>query len=371
MTHLFDNRTGSPRTTLTVLVFALALALAVVLCLSWVMPQQANAATYAPATPKASVSASSNTAIKVKWKAVSRSKGYQVRYSTSKTMAKAKKVTAPGKSTTSIKVKDLMPKTTYYVQVRSYALNSNCTKKCSRWTTVAKVKTNYSIVYHLNGGTQASGQKTSYAKTTPTFSLREPTRQGYIFLGWFATSDCSGKQVRQIAQGSTGTKHLYASWQKRQASNAQIIFNYCIAQGMTKQCAAAIVGNAQQESGCNPESEYAAGKSYGLFQWSGSRFERLKEIAAQRDTTWKDMECQLILLMEELPGQFQVFTGWELSYENGTAYGWRDKVSFAQWCTWTDIAKATACFEQVYERAGIPRMEQRISYANAAYRAYA
>ena len=334
-------------------------------------PAKAQAATKAPATPIAKVSVSSDTAIKVKWKAVSGSKGYQVRYSTNKDMSHAKRATLTGKNTTSCKISGLKSKTTYYVQVRSYSLTSSKAKKVSKYTQAVKVKTNYSIIYSLGGGTQAAGQKTNYNKTTGTIYLQDPTKVGYLFLGWYDNSKLTGKRVTKIPAGSTGTKHFYAKWQPRTSPNAQIIFNYCVAQGMTSQCAAAIVGNAMQESGCNPEA--VGYKSYGIFQWSGSRYTRLKAIAKERGTTWKDIECQLLLLTEELPPNFEAYTGWTGTYNFGekATYGWKDDVTFAQWCKWKDIEAATRCFEQVYERAGTPMMDNRISYAKAAYEAYA
>ena len=57
----------------------------------------------------------------VKWKKqTSQTTGYQIRYSTSKSMKKAKTVTVKGNKKTSKKIKKLKKKKTYYVQVRTY-----------------------------------------------------------------------------------------------------------------------------------------------------------------------------------------------------------------------------------------------------------
>jgi hypothetical protein len=57
----------------------------------------------------------------VKWKKqTSQTTGYQIRYSTSKSMKKAKTVTVKGNKKNSKKIKKLKKKKTYYVQVRTY-----------------------------------------------------------------------------------------------------------------------------------------------------------------------------------------------------------------------------------------------------------
>lgn len=70
----------------------------------------------------------------------------------------------------------------------------------------------FEISYNLNSGTQASNAITSYTIETATFSLPTPTRSGYTFGGWYTNSDFSGSKVTQIAKGSTGNKTYYAKW---------------------------------------------------------------------------------------------------------------------------------------------------------------
>ncbi len=50
------------------------------------------------------------------------------------------------------------------------------------WLT--KDNTNYTISYDLNGGSLPKDNKLSYNRTTETFTLNNPTREGYIFAGW-------------------------------------------------------------------------------------------------------------------------------------------------------------------------------------------
>ena len=75
------------------------------------------------------------------------------------------------------------------------------------WTPVE-----YTITYNLNGGTNASANPAKYTIETATITLADPTRDGYVFGGWYTTSDFTGDAVTQIAKGSTGNVTLYAKW---------------------------------------------------------------------------------------------------------------------------------------------------------------
>lgn len=83
----------------------------------------------------------------------------------------------------------------------TYSTNKNLVAK---WTI-----TNYSISYALNGGTNSSSNPSSYTIESNTISLRNPTRTGYTFLGWF---DGNNGLVTSIASGSTGNIELNARW---------------------------------------------------------------------------------------------------------------------------------------------------------------
>lgn len=317
----------------------------------------------------------SATSFKVYWYKASSVKGYQVRYSKKKSMENAEVFTSKSSKTLHFKATKLDVHTKYYVQVRAYRVAKSGKMVKGSWSNKAYVYTNYSISYKLDGGKQNDKNRYSYNSKSPTITLYKPTRKGYLFLGWWTNSSFVGNKVTSIPKGSKGSKKFYARWVSKTAPSQEFIFKWCSSQGMTKTCAAAIVGNAQQESGCNPESYNKGGKSYGLFQWTGGRFNRLKEIAESKGRTWKDLECQLILLMEELTdtskqGCFYAYTGYTRKYKNGTEWGWKDDLTFAEWAKWTNIAKATTAFEQIFERASIPRMDKRISYAQQTYALY-
>ncbi|MGE7113733.1 S-layer homology domain-containing protein [Lysinibacillus sp. NPDC047702] len=69
----------------------------------------------------------------------------------------------------------------------------------------------YSITYHIQGGTNNQNNPTSYTIETEPITLGEPIRAGYTFNGWF-DQESDGYQVIQIRKGSTGNKILWAKW---------------------------------------------------------------------------------------------------------------------------------------------------------------
>ncbi len=69
----------------------------------------------------------------------------------------------------------------------------------------------YSISYNLNGGNNDSSNPNNYTVNTNTITLKNPSRTGYSFAGWFEDSDFS-TSISQIVKGSTEAKSLYAKW---------------------------------------------------------------------------------------------------------------------------------------------------------------
>ena len=71
----------------------------------------------------------------------------------------------------------------------------------------------YSITYKLNGGTNNKDNIKTYTQVTSTFTLKNPTRKGYTFKGWYSNKALT-KKVTKITKGSTGNRTLYAKWRK-------------------------------------------------------------------------------------------------------------------------------------------------------------
>ena len=71
---------------------------------------------------------------------------------------------------------------------------------------------NYTITYELDGG--SAKNPTSYNVETPTFTLNNPTKANYEFVGWCETENCVNPALTYtIEQGTTGNKDLYAIWE--------------------------------------------------------------------------------------------------------------------------------------------------------------
>lgn len=71
----------------------------------------------------------------------------------------------------------------------------------------------YNITYVLNGGTNNSANPSTYQNTSATFALKNPSRVGYAFAGWYSDASYTSR-VTRITQGTRGNLTLYAKWSK-------------------------------------------------------------------------------------------------------------------------------------------------------------
>lgn|GEM_PF-5995082 len=78
----------------------------------------------------------------------------------------------------------------------------------------------YSITYNLDGGVNNSENPTEYTISSNTIILKEPTKAGYTFKGFY-TSDTATEPVTKIERGSHGDITLIARWEpvKNQPGN--------------------------------------------------------------------------------------------------------------------------------------------------------
>ena len=84
---------------------------------------------------------------------------------------------------------------------------------------------NYTLTYNLDGGemplvdeTEPEGERQAnpeeYTVITPTFTLINPEKEGYNFVGWSGTGLTGNENTEvTIAQGSTGNRSYTANWQ--------------------------------------------------------------------------------------------------------------------------------------------------------------
>lgn len=71
----------------------------------------------------------------------------------------------------------------------------------------------YTITYALNGGTVSAANPTSYNITTPNFTLNNPVKTGYTFLGWSGTGlTGTANTAVTVPTGSTGDRSYTANW---------------------------------------------------------------------------------------------------------------------------------------------------------------
>jgi len=76
----------------------------------------------------------------------------------------------------------------------------------AKWTPI-----DYVIDYEENGGTNDDNNPTEYNVETATITLKNPTKDGYTFIGWYKEITFNTK-VTQIVKGSHGNIKLYAKW---------------------------------------------------------------------------------------------------------------------------------------------------------------
>ena len=82
----------------------------------------------------------------------------------------------------------------------------------AQWTA-----TEYKITYELDGGALDEGESNpeTYTVETETFTLANPTRSGYNFLGWTGSNGETAQIEVSVAQGTMGDLTYTANWSRR------------------------------------------------------------------------------------------------------------------------------------------------------------
>lgn len=70
----------------------------------------------------------------------------------------------------------------------------------------------YKINYVLNGGKNSPENPKKYKETDETIKLKNPTKKGYTFAGWYRAKEFNTSKIKQIKSGSSGVIYLYAKW---------------------------------------------------------------------------------------------------------------------------------------------------------------
>lgn len=73
---------------------------------------------------------------------------------------------------------------------------------------------NYTIEYNLNDGALLEGETNpeTYNVETPTFTLHNPEKEGYVFQGWTGSNGAEAQEEVTITKGTTGNKTYTANW---------------------------------------------------------------------------------------------------------------------------------------------------------------
>ena len=102
----------------------------------------------------------------------------------------------------------------------------------------------YSINYNLAGGSTSKNNPAKYNIETNTFTLNNPTREGYEFEGWIGSNGNTAQMSVSIEKGSTGDKTYTATWKKIATSDLDIRNNIVVFEpGYTVDTVKEMVGN--------------------------------------------------------------------------------------------------------------------------------
>lgn len=85
------------------------------------------------------------------------------------------------------------------------------TKEYTHKITVVNLE--YNITYFLYDGVLSNDAPSKYNVKNLPLTLVNPTREGYIFAGWYTCSDFSCDPITSVVEGTTGDLNLHAKWE--------------------------------------------------------------------------------------------------------------------------------------------------------------
>lgn len=94
----------------------------------------------------------------------------------------------------------------------TYEENKTITAKKDLTLTAQWKTINYAIEYTLNEGNVSTSNPTTYTAETDTFTLYNPTKTGYTFVGWTGSNGETPQITVTIEEGTIGNKAYTANW---------------------------------------------------------------------------------------------------------------------------------------------------------------
>ncbi len=167
----------------------------------------------------------------------------------------------------------------------------------------------------------------------------------YYFNGFIYNPVDFGNPLGVVdSSDNSKSKQWYIS---EYGTGAEVYFEL-IKYGYSHKACCAVLGNMQQESGIKVYTggSYDGNGSEGLCQWTFSRKTAMQKYAAEHSVShsWKSVDGQVAYLVYEL----------EHSEKSANEVLKNNSLS---------LEKMTEEFEKAFERAGVPMMDKRISYA--------
>ena len=126
----------------------------------------------------------------------------------------------------------------------------------------------------------------------------------------------TGTMAGAVAMGTPGlVQEVSAGY----SANADYIFEYLTKRlGYSEAAACGIMANIRCESTFNPQAYNAGGGSYGLCQWTGGRYGRLRSWCGSNGYDYKTIDGQLAYLQYELQTYYRSVEDYLRSVENNS-----------------------------------------------------
>ena len=85
----------------------------------------------------------------------------------------------------------------------------------ANWEEAKEEPKTYTITYNLNGGI-VQGNPETYTAETETFTLKNPTKEGYTFTGWTGSNGTKPQTEVVVAKGTEGNLAYTANWKQNE-----------------------------------------------------------------------------------------------------------------------------------------------------------